>query len=105
MKYQVKYKIWFEKDGKFLLGEGSADLLSKIDELGSISHASKAVNISYKKAWKIIREIEDLTGETLIISKRGGAKGGGTTLTKMGKKILYKYRELDEKIKKCLKEE
>ncbi len=102
MRYQVRYKLWFEKDGKFLLGEGSASLLDAIDKLGSISQASKKVHISYKKAWKIIKDIEMLTGETLIISKKGGTHGGGTTLTDVGKALLSEYMRINKKIKNCL---
>ena len=102
MRYQVRYKLWFEKDQKFLLGEGSASLLDAINKLGSISQASKKVNISYKKAWKIIKDIETLTGETLIISKKGGIHGGGTVLTDVGKELLSEYMRINKKIKNCL---
>ncbi len=103
MRYQVKYRIWLEKDGKFLLGEGSALLLSAIDETGSLSLASKKTGISYKKAWQIIKDIETLTGEKLIISKKGGAHGGGTVLTREGKTLLEEYKKLEKRINNCLK--
>lgn len=104
MKYRVKYKIWFEKDGIFLLGEGSALLLMAIDETGSLSLASKKTGISYKKAWKIIKEIESLTEEKLIISIRGGCGGGGTTLTDIGKELVFNYRQINEKINNCIRD-
>ena len=84
------------------MGEGSASLLDAIDKLGSISQASKKVHISYKKAWKIIKDIEMFTGETLIISKKGGTHGGGTTLTDVGKALLSEYMRINKKIKNCL---
>jgi len=102
MKYQVKYRIWLEKEGKFLLGEGSARLLLAIDETGSLSLASKKTGISYKKAWQIIKNIETLSGEKLIISKKGGSHGGGTILTEKGKELLKEYINLKEKVNDCI---
>ena len=100
MKYRVRYKVWFEKNGKFLLGEGSAKLLFFIEKYGSLSKASKHLCISYKKAWKIINDIEKLTGETLIESKRGGRGGGGTFLTIYGKDLLKEFEKVDKAFRK-----
>ncbi len=95
MRYRVKYKVWLEKDDKFLLGEGSAKLLDAIKRYGSLSKAAKYLDISYKKAWGVINEIEALTGERLIISKRGGKNGGGTILTEFGKMLLSEYKRIE----------
>ncbi len=100
MKYRVRYKVWLEKDGEFLLGEGSAKLLASLEEYGSLSKAARHLCISYKKAWKIINDIEKLTGEILIESKRGGKGGGGTSLTASGKRLLEEFKKIDDAFRK-----
>jgi len=45
------------------------------------------VNISYKHAWLLLKEIEDSVGEPVIITKRGG-KDRGTFLTEKAKTFL-----------------
>ncbi len=104
MKYRVKYKVWLEKGNEFLLGEGSARLLEAIDKYGSLSKAAVSQNISYKKAWDIINEIERLTGERLIISQRGGKGGGGTYLTESGKALLEKFKNIERIFDKTKRE-
>ena len=51
MEHEPKFKMWLEdKDKKYILGKGTADLLIKIKELSSISEAANFYNISYAHA-------------------------------------------------------
>lgn len=94
MMYQVKYKIWIDADGDSFLGNGRFSLLKAVDELGSLSKASKKLEISYKKAWDMIESINDAGQEPLTTTSIGGSGGGGMTITAYGKKMLSQFERL-----------
>ena len=85
---KIKSKIWIEANNGILLSEGRVQLLKKIDETGSLNKASKALNLSYQKAWRLLDEVSKTAKEPVIESKIGGAKGGGTSLTPYGKSLI-----------------
>lgn len=93
------YKLWLESDtGKFILGEGTAQLLDAIEETGSLSEAARLLGISYAHAWRKIREIENNFGEKVVRRKRGGKMGGSSALTAEGKTLLEEYKRLKKAI-------
>ena len=92
MDHIPKFKFWLEdKDKKYILGEGTAELLLKVKELKSISEAANHCNISYAHAWRKIREIEKSSGQEIISKTRGGKGGGHSELTPFGEKILEEF--------------
>ncbi|AEH61618.1 putative transcriptional regulator, ModE family [Methanosalsum zhilinae DSM 4017] len=86
----AKTKVWLNRNGKPIMGEGKARLLQAIDEEGSLNKACKRTNISYKHAWNMIRSIEDNSGEKVVTTVRGG-KNQGTFLTECARKLLNEY--------------
>ena len=94
--------IWFQKaENRFLGGEQIA-LLENIDELGSISSAAKATGISYKTAWHLVNMMNNLSEKALVERMTGGKGGGGTILTREGKKIIEQFRIVQEEHRKFL---
>ena len=94
--------LWFKRaDDKFLGGE-RITLLEKVDELGSITKAAKAVGISYKTAWDTINMINNLAEKPLVDRLAGGKGGGGASLTAEGKKIVTQYKTIQEEHRKFL---
>lgn len=92
MDHIPKFKFWLEdKDKRYILGEGTAQLLLKVKELKSISEAANYCNISYAHAWRKIREIEKSSGQEIISKTRGGKGGGHSELTPFGEKILEEF--------------
>ena len=83
-----------------MLGPGKADLLERIAETGSIAAAGRAMGMSYKRAWSLVEELNALFQHPLVLSSRGGATGGGASLTDMGEQVLALYRELEEAARK-----
>jgi molybdate transport system regulatory protein len=77
------------------LGPGKVLLLEAIAQQGSISAAARAINMSYKRAWDLIEELNGMCGAPVISSKSGGAKGGGAELTERGKVIVATYRDME----------
>ena len=87
---KTKTKLWLTEGGKPLIGEGKAILLKTIDEEKSLNKARKKLNISYKHAWQMLKNIEDSAGKPVVISVRGGNQQG-TFLTDYAKEILVEY--------------
>ncbi|UTW66545.1 LysR family transcriptional regulator [bacterium SCSIO 12643] len=95
--YHIKSRFWISSKEGTYLGEGRVRLLQAIDKNGSISAASKELNISYRKAWKMIDIMNSQAKSPLVERQTGGKKGGGTVVTKEGKKAIASYLVLKEK--------
>ena len=95
--------LWFNRaESKFLGGDRIA-LLEKIDELGSITQAAKAVGISYKTAWEMVNQINNLAAAPLVDRATGGKGGGGASLTAAGHEVLEQFRVVQDEHRKFLK--
>ena len=77
------------------LGPGKADLLEGIKASGSISAAGRRMRMSYKRAWQLVDELNDLFDVPLVAASKGGAGGGGAALTKRGEDVLARYRRMN----------
>lgn len=93
---EIRSKIWLEIDGETVFGSGRRALLDEIEELGSINKAAKKVNISYRKALSYIQSMERRLGTSLVDRKAGGRNGGGAALTAEAKKLLRRYKILED---------
>jgi molybdate transport system regulatory protein len=79
------------------------ELLERIDASGSITAAASAMGMSYKAAWEAVEAINNLSEEPLVERKTGGQKGGGTTLTTRGRRVVGAYRRLEQEREQVLK--
>lgn len=89
----LKLRILF--DGA-MLGPGKAELLERIRDTGSISAAGRGMEMSYKRAWMLVEEMNGAFSSPLIDSVRGGAGGGGARLTGTGQEVLRLYRAVED---------
>jgi molybdate transport system regulatory protein len=99
---QIKYKVWLEKDGEVVVGNGKADLLRIIDELGSIQKAAEKKGMSYRHAWGVVQKIERRAGFKFLETQVGGKDGGGTQLTPEAKKFLDRYTSFRKTLKNTI---
>lgn len=77
------------------LGPGKAQLLETIRSTGSISAASRAMGMSYKRAWQMVESMNRCFREPLVAAAKGGSHGGGTRLTATGEEVLTRYRRME----------
>jgi molybdate transport system regulatory protein len=70
------------------------ELLEKIETYSSIKKATGAMGMSYTKALRIIRTVEEELGFPVVISEKGGNNRGMTKLTKKGKAVLEAFKEI-----------
>jgi molybdate transport system regulatory protein len=96
MDYKIKSKIWIEANGQILLGEGRVRLLKAIEETGSLSKAAKHLNMSYKKAWGLIDDVNSRAEKPVVTKNIGGKSGGGTVLTEHGKSLVKTFDKINE---------
>ena len=78
--------------GEMKLGPGKVQLLELIRDTGSISAAGRAMEMSYKRAWMLVEEMNAAFTAPLVSSARGGAKGGGAHVTETGLAVIAAYR-------------
>jgi molybdate transport system regulatory protein len=90
---KVKAKIWLEIDSNCIIGQGRAELLRKIKELGSLSEVARSMGMAYSHAWSEIKEISNAIGGQVIVTSRGGKQGGGSRLTELGEELLNRFDE------------
>ena len=87
--------VWLTVGGENLGGPGRIALLAQIAESGSITHAAKAIKMSYKVAWDAIDTMNNLAGEPLVERVAGGKGGGGTVLTRRGAQLVANFQLIE----------
>lgn len=103
MEAKIKGRIWVEVDGLKFMGKGHQQLLTAIQETGSLNGAAKKTGISYRKAWRLIHQINEIAKEEVVLLKKGGAKGGGTQITPYGFQLLQFYAQIQAEFAACMK--
>jgi molybdate transport system regulatory protein len=99
-EWSVGLRVWVERRGEAVLGEGRADLLTAIDRTHSISAAARALGISYRHAWLMVQAANDAAGEALVESAVGGTRGGGARLTPRGRAAVSLFQELAAELRR-----
>ena len=93
----VSVKLTLCAKDKFF-GPGVCELLEGIRETGSIQAAAAQMEMSYTKAWKILKRAEEAMGTALINRVSGGKNGGSSTLTEAGEEAVRVFREIETKV-------
>src|SRR6185503_17738000 len=75
------------------MGPGKADLLEAIDRSGSLVDAARELGMSYMRAWRLVREMNDSFQHPLVELRRGAH--GGAHVTADGREVLALYREME----------
>jgi molybdenum ABC transporter molybdate-binding protein len=96
--WRVRVRVWVERNGQAVLGEGRAELLAAIDIEHSITRAAKAAGMSYRRAWNMIQEVNEAAGQLLVEAAVGGKLGGGARLTDAGRMSLAVYEEVRQSL-------
>jgi molybdate transport system regulatory protein len=99
---KLNYKIWIEKDGKKVFGDGPLDILHRVERAGSLRQAAEEINMSYSQAWNLIKDLEERLGFKLLERKRGGESGGGSQLTEQARDLMMKFEIFRDKAQESL---
>ena len=88
---RLSIRIDFEPSGS-ALGPGMAEMLERVDQLGSIRKAAASMDMSYRKAWLLLHGMQLTFGRPAVSTETGGPSGGGARLTELGRDLLRIYR-------------
>jgi molybdenum ABC transporter molybdate-binding protein len=97
--WSVGLRIWVERAGQAILGEGRLELLEGIQRHRSISAAARQMGMSYRRAWTLVQDINAAAGEPLVIAATGGLQGGGAQLTPLGLWAVSVFRDLQRQLR------
>lgn len=97
MKIHLKLSV-LNDQGLPFMGRGPVQLLQGIERLGSINQAAKEMNMSYVKAWKIIKRMAASLGGKILKTEIGGKDYGGSKLTPLATKFLDFYTAYEAEV-------
>jgi molybdate transport system regulatory protein len=78
------------------VGPGKIELLEFIRSTGSISAAARAMDMSYRRAWLLIDEVNAALKAPVVETSTGGSGGGGAVLTPLGETLIATYRDIEK---------
>src|ERR1700743_3976546 len=93
---EVKSRMRIQQADTSALGPGKVELLEAVREHGSISAAARSLDMSYRRAWLLIDELNRSLKSPATVSEQGGQSGGGCVLTEVGESIVRLYRDVEE---------
>jgi len=80
--------------GDVALGPGKVQLLKLVQQTGSIRQAAIRMEMSYMRAWSLIRMMNRCFKEPLVKAVRGGSQHGGARPTRTGMAAVRLYEQL-----------
>lgn len=95
MKPVIEFRVRIYREGEIAIGPGKVDLLEAVAETGSISAAARRFDMSYRRAWQLIDQMNRLLVKPVVETATGGAHGGGARLTRTGEELVRRYRSLE----------
>jgi len=99
----LSVRIDLDTEGR--IGPGKIQLLEKIREFGSISAAGRAMDMSYKRAWDLVDEINRICRQPAVERQTGGKNGGGAALTPFGVSLVARYRKIERDAASAVRKE
>jgi molybdate transport system regulatory protein len=87
------------------IGPGKIQLLENIHKCGSISAAGRAMEMSYKRAWDLVDEINRICRQAAVEPQTGGKNGGGAVLTPFGISLVTRYRKIERNATTAVRKE
>jgi len=80
---------------RIAVGPGKIALLEAIGKTGSITAAAKSLDMSYRRAWLLLDELNRSLRKPAVDSAKGGQHGGGSALTERGRELIRLYRRIE----------
>ncbi|HVU32813.1 MAG TPA: hypothetical protein VHE61_05225 [Opitutaceae bacterium] len=74
-----------------LFGPGKRQLLALIAGTASLSEAARRMDMSYMRAWTLVRAMNREWRRPLVELRRGGHRRGGAAVTPLGAEVLRLY--------------
>ena len=94
---QPRLKLWLEQDGRIVMSDYRLRLLQLVAETGSLADAAERMDLSYRRAWGKVKELERNLGIPLLHSVPGGPGGGHSEITPEGLDLLRRYAQFQRR--------
>src|SRR5580698_455512 len=91
----VRFRMRIMTGDTIAIGPGKIQLLEAIQRTGSLTSAAKSIDMSYRRAWLLINELNSALKSPAVESAKGGEHGGGSVLTGVGEKLVQQYRSVE----------
>lgn len=92
---EIRLTVRVDFDSDRALGPGKIRLLEAIHKTGSISQAGRSLDMSYRRAWLLVDDMNRCFREPVVTAQPGGLQGGGAALTEFGRGLIEKYRRIE----------
>ncbi len=102
---KIHARFWLAGEKGSYLGVGRIQLLENIAQSGSMNKAAKAMGMSYKKAWKLVDEMNQMYQQPLVEKAQGGKSGGGSVVTQRGQQVIQNFRSFEKRFEAFLQQE
>ncbi|MEX2126264.1 MAG: hypothetical protein WD795_20395 [Woeseia sp.] len=93
MSKPANAKLWIKLTlpGAGQVGPGKVELLRNIGKQRSIAAAARAMGMSYRRAWLLVDEMNQLFNKPVVAKWHGGKEKGGASLTALGEELIKDY--------------
>jgi molybdate transport system regulatory protein len=96
LKVDIQFRLRIRCGELIVIGPGKVSLLESIAANGSISAAARKLDMSYRRAWSLVDEMNRGLAQPVVDTSSGGSHGGGATLTDTGREVIARYRQVEE---------
>jgi molybdate transport system regulatory protein len=90
----IELNIRLDLPGHGRIGPGKIELLRQIRVCRSISAAARAMDMSYRRAWLLVEDLNGVFIEPVVEKWLGGTSRGGAMLTPAGERLVASYETL-----------
>lgn len=96
-KVTIRFRVDF--GARCSVGIGKIELLEAIRRTGSLSQAARLLDMSYRRAWLLMADLNASFDRPVVDTMTGGTHGGGARLTDFGGQLVDGYRQLELSLK------
>ena len=98
----IRTKVWIERDGRFVIGEGGIALLLAVAAYGSLAEGARRIGWSYRHAWGYLRRAEAEFGASLTATRAGRGIARGAVLTGAARLLIEQMRDARGRLDQAL---
>ncbi len=94
-KPTLRFRLRVTAGDAIAIGPGKIALIEAIADTGSITAAAKSLDMSYRRAWLLLDELNRSLAKPAVDSAKGGPHGGGSQVTAVGVQLIMLYRNIE----------
>ncbi len=104
-KPEMRFRLRITAGDVIAIGPGKIALVEAIAKTGSITSAAKSLEMSYRRAWLLLDDLNRALKKPAVDSAKGGQNGGGSRVTDAGLQLVTLYRDIEAKAAKACRTE